>query len=63
VGIGVGNAMLVTLVELARTRGLSVLQLNAQEHAIAFYQRHGFTVEGDVFDEAGIAHRRMVRYL
>jgi predicted GNAT family N-acyltransferase len=62
-GIGVGSAMLATLVELASTRGLSRLQLNAQEHAIAFYRRQGFIAEGDIFDEAGIAHRRMVRNL
>ncbi|MEQ1880807.1 MAG: GNAT family N-acetyltransferase [Burkholderiales bacterium] len=60
-GIGVGNAMLATLVELARARGYSSLRLNAQEHAIAFYQRQGFIAEGDIFDEAGIPHRRMVR--
>jgi predicted GNAT family N-acyltransferase len=62
-GIGVGNAMLSTLVELARIRGLSRLQLNAQEHAIVFYQRYGFLAEGDIFLEAGIPHRRMVRDL
>ncbi|WP_297372240.1 GNAT family N-acetyltransferase [Acidocella sp.] len=35
--------------------------LNAQLHALPFYQRLGYQAEGAAFDEAGIAHRHMVR--
>jgi predicted GNAT family N-acyltransferase len=28
-----------------------------------FYERHGFRASGDVFEEAGIAHRVMTRDL
>ncbi|WP_298286499.1 GNAT family N-acetyltransferase [Acidocella sp.] len=35
--------------------------LNAQLHALPFYTRLGYRAEGAVFDEAGIAHRHMVR--
>ena len=35
--------------------------LNAQVDAMPFYARHGFVASGDVFDEAGIAHRVMQR--
>ena len=62
-GIGVGSALLSTLVEQARKRGFPRLQLHAQEHAIAFYRRHGFVAEGEIFDEAGIVHRQMARNL
>ncbi|MFN0037979.1 MAG: GNAT family N-acetyltransferase [Burkholderiales bacterium] len=62
-GLGVGSAMLTTLIDLARQRKLSRLELHAQEHAIGFYQRHGFATEGEKFDEAGIPHRRMVMNL
>jgi predicted GNAT family N-acyltransferase len=37
--------------------------LNAQTHALGFYQRHGFVAEGGVFLDAGIEHRRMRRVL
>jgi predicted GNAT family N-acyltransferase len=37
--------------------------LHAQTHALRFYERQGFVADGPVFDEAGIAHRRMSRAL
>jgi predicted GNAT family N-acyltransferase len=60
---GAGRAILDTLVAEAVRRGVRHLVLHAQVHAIGFYQRCGFTVVGDEFDEAGIPHRRMERIL
>lgn len=57
---GVGSAILDCLLEAAREHAVTPVFLNAQVSAIAFYQRHGFTAEGDVFDDAGIPHRRMI---
>jgi len=34
--------------------------LNAQLRAVPFYERHGFRKEGEVFEEAGIQHYKMV---
>lgn len=62
-GQGIGGAMLERLIGLARQAGLKSVFLNAQCAAEAFYRRHGFRPEGDVFEEAGIAHRRMSRPL
>lgn len=62
-GRGVGSAMLLQLVELARAAGMRLLILNAQTHATAFYQRYGFAAEGETFLEAGISHVRMTRSL
>ncbi len=62
-GNGMGAAILEFLVERARARGLSSARLNAQTHALRFYQRGGFTAEGPEFDEAGIPHRHMRREL
>jgi predicted GNAT family N-acyltransferase len=62
-GQGVGSALLRALIERARARGDKRVMLNAQVAAIAFYERHGFTAYGRVFDEAGIAHRTMTRSL
>lgn len=36
------------------------IYLNAQDTAINFYQRLGFTGEGDKFMEAGIVHLKMI---
>jgi predicted GNAT family N-acyltransferase len=60
---GVGEAMLLELIEAARERGLAELQLHAQCAAEGFYHRFGFLPEGEVFEEAGIAHRHMRRRL
>ena len=62
-GRGIGSALLRALIERARARSDTRVMLNAQVAAIPFYERHGFTAHGEVFDEAGIAHRAMARTL
>lgn len=62
-GHGVGAALLERAVEKARHLGMDSVFLNAQTHALAFYERCGFTAEGGEFMEAGIPHRRMTRDL
>ena len=62
-GHGVGAALLEALVEFARERGDREVMLDAQTTAEAFYQRHGFISEGDIFMDAGIPHIRMRRSL
>lgn len=60
---GVGGVVLEALVAEAAARGMREVALNAQVHAEPFYRRHGFAAEGEVFMEAGIAHRTMRRQL
>jgi len=60
---GVGAALLRHLMELARSRGMLRLALNAQTHAAPFYARFGFSPEGDEFMEAGIPHISMTQAL
>jgi len=62
-GRGVGEALLLALVEQARERGWHEVTLNAQASAIGFYLRHGFAPRGDRFHEAGIEHQAMARLL
>jgi predicted GNAT family N-acyltransferase len=62
-GRGVGGAILLELLRCAAGHGLSEVVLNAQTHAIGFYARHGFSVEGATFLDAGIEHRHMRRRL
>jgi predicted GNAT family N-acyltransferase len=60
---GVGSAVLLKLMEIARERGVQRISLAGQLHAIPFYERFGFVARGDVFVEAGIEHRWMDREL
>jgi predicted GNAT family N-acyltransferase len=60
---GVGSALLIELVRWATEQGLTEVVLNAQTHALGFYQRHGFSAEGEVFLDAEIDHQRMRRVL
>lgn len=58
-GKGVGEAMLTRLLDQARDLGYPAIELHAQTHAIAFYARSGFAVEGEEYLEAGIPHQNM----
>jgi predicted GNAT family N-acyltransferase len=62
-GIGVGRRVLEFLIEHARQRGFRRAVLDAQVHAEGFYLKQGFIPVGEVFEEAGIMHRRMERAL
>ena len=60
---GVGAHILRFLIDRARARGLRRAILHAQLTAEGFYLKEGFNPVGGVFDEAGIAHRKMERDL
>jgi predicted GNAT family N-acyltransferase len=60
-GKGVGRAVMERLLDEADARGLRQLTLHAQTYAEGFYVGFGFVAEGDVFMEAGLPHRQMVR--
>ncbi len=57
---GIGTRLLETLIARALENGLAQVFLNAQVQAVPFYRRLGFDPVGEVFDDAGIPHRRMV---
>lgn len=58
-GRGVGTQILRRLLDEARNHGIRRPYLHAQVQAVSFYEKLGFSREGDVFDEAGIPHVRM----
>lgn len=58
-----GRAVLDALMQAARERGDSHATLHAQRSAEDFYRRAGFAVQGEPFEEAGIAHITMARAL
>lgn len=62
-GEGIGRTILAFLMARAREQGIGRALLHAQLTAEGFYLKNGYTPEGEVFEEAGIAHRRMSREL
>ncbi len=56
---GVGESLLRALIEKARNLGLTKVTANAQLAALSFYEKFGFTQEGEAFIEAGIPHQAM----
>jgi len=64
-GKGCGSALLKYAIEHIKQSdpeagsSLCPLYLHAQEHALPFYEKHGFVAEGDRFFEAGIPHFKM----
>jgi predicted GNAT family N-acyltransferase len=61
-GSGLGRALMDrVMADIASAGGARVVVLNAQLAVRDFYAGLGFRAEGEVFEEAGIPHVRMVR--
>lgn len=58
-GQGVGALLLKTLIEMALIRGSKTVFLSAQLHALPFYTKYGFNAYGEIYEDAGMAHRMM----
>jgi predicted GNAT family N-acyltransferase len=58
-GRGIGRALLDSLVAIARHNGGKLVYLHAQVPVEGFYLKYGFRPAGEVFQEAGIPHRKM----
>ena len=54
--LGIGSALLTSLMQEARRRGHAQAVLSAQTHAIAFYRRHGYAVVSGEYMDCGIPH-------
>ena len=62
-GTALGVALVAAIEARAAERGLRVVALSAQTHALGFYERLGYTAHGPVFDDAGLPHRWMTKQL
>lgn len=58
-GNGAGLELLKRICKFARVSGQKNVYLNAQVHAVPFYEKAGFAVTGEEFMEADIPHVRM----
>ena len=62
-GQGYGGQLLRGIDAYALKQQRYELHLNAQATAIPFYQACGYTIQGPVFYEAGLAHQAMAKHL
>jgi predicted GNAT family N-acyltransferase len=62
-GQGVGDALLLALIDEAAQRRWPELRLHSQVSALGFYVKHGFVPYGERFMEAGIEHQSMRRQI
>lgn len=60
---GVGRRLMRAIEDHARERGLPAIVLHAQVAAIPFYERLGYRAHGEIFLDAGIDHREMIKSL
>jgi len=59
-GKGVGSALLESVLENIGDAQGKLLYLHAQNQVIPFYEKFGFQMEGEEFEEAGILHHKMI---
>ncbi|MFC0271896.1 GNAT family N-acetyltransferase [Metabacillus herbersteinensis] len=60
-GNGAGKLLMNKLEEIAQTKGIQKLKLNAQTHAEAFYKHFGYDTVSGEFMDAGIPHVTMIK--
>jgi predicted GNAT family N-acyltransferase len=58
-GQGVGALLMRRVEQAARANGYTELILEAQTHALPFYEKLGYVAEGDIFLDCNIEHRLM----
>ncbi|MEI4769707.1 GNAT family N-acetyltransferase [Psychrobacillus sp. FJAT-51614] len=62
-GKNYGNLMMQCMEEYALSKEFHKLKLNAQSHAISFYEKRNYTITSPEFLEASIPHRAMEKVL
>lgn len=63
-GTGLGAALIrASIAHFAADPQFDTAYLSAQEPALGFYEKLGFTATGPAYDDAGIPHRDMTRPL
>lgn len=62
-GEGVGKELIKYAEKRAKEAGYSQIVMHAMLSVVGFYEKMGYTVEGNVFDEQGITFLRVVKNL
>ncbi len=62
-GKGIGKALTIFAENLARDHGYRIMNMHARKIAVGFYEKMGYTVQGDEFIELTIPHYVMIKEL
>jgi predicted GNAT family N-acyltransferase len=60
---GVGSVLLKFVEEIAKKNDKSKIELHARAVAVEFYAKHGYKIQGNIFEEVGIPHFKMEKFL
>ena len=60
---GVGRAIVFFAESIAKEKGYVLLMMHARDAVIPFYQKCGYHISGNGFEEVGIPHHRMEKQL
>jgi predicted GNAT family N-acyltransferase len=60
---GIGQQLVAASEVLGRIRGFDIMELNARETAVPFYQKLNYSIVGERFEEVGIPHFKMTKKL
>lgn len=60
---GIGASLMNFCETLARDRGCKILMMHARDTAMGFYEKFGYRVTGDPFEEVGLPHHVMEKKL
>lgn len=56
---GIGKLLIRELLNFCRENNIQELTCHSRKHANGFYQKMGFEIYGEPFEEVGISHNHM----
>ncbi|MFN0080992.1 MAG: GNAT family N-acetyltransferase [Ferruginibacter sp.] len=62
-GKGIGASIMQFAENLARDKGFKTITMHARDTAIGFYEKFGYQIKGDQFNEVNIPHHVMEKAL
>ena len=62
-GQGIGKTLMEKALEVAAQNKVNTVVIHAQDYVKSLYLKLGFLPDGEVFEEAGIAHLKMIKFL
>ncbi|MBQ9034541.1 MAG: GNAT family N-acetyltransferase [Alphaproteobacteria bacterium] len=62
-GEGIGRELIIYAEKRAKNAGFSTIIMHAMLSVVGFYEKIGYSIEGDMFEEQGITFMKMVKKL